>query len=118
MNVSKYQGEAARTLLPEPGFEIPGKEMMLVWLALGLIGEAGEVAEHIKKGVLHRHGIKVEKVKEELGDVMWYVAGICTTLDLDLEEVLADNIKKLEIRYPQGTFTSEDSKKRVDYNLK
>lgn len=43
--------------------------MMLIWTAIGLVGEAGEVAELVKKGVFHRHGIDKEKLKNELGDV-------------------------------------------------
>ncbi len=95
--------------------EIPDKEMMLVWEALGLAGEAGEVANHVKKGIFHQHGIELEKLKNEIGDTLWYAAALCTTLGLDLSEIMQTNIKKLEMRYPNG-FNVEDSKRRVDVN--
>lgn len=113
MNVSKYQIESTRTLHRNEPFSLTQAELMLVALALGLVGEAGELGNLVKKGILHGHGLNIDKLTEELGDVMWYIAGLCTTLDIDLNDVLENNIKKLERRYPQG-FTQEDSIKRVD----
>lgn len=116
MKASDYQKKAARTLIDGPDFEIPDNEIMLVWNAIGLAGEAGEVAELVKKGVFHRHGIDSEfraKMVKELGDVMWYAAAICTKLDMDLGVIMEVNIRKLEERYPSG-FSSQDSKRRVD----
>lgn len=115
MEANQYQELAARTLVDRPDIEIPDQEMMLVWEALGLAGEAGEVANHVKKGVFHQHGIDLEKLKNEIGDTLWYAAALCTTLGLDLSEIMQANIKKLEVRYPNG-FTAEDSKRRVDVN--
>lgn len=113
MTPNEYQKLAARTLIDGPEAPFPDLEIMLVWNALGLAGEAGEVADDIKKGVLHRHGIDRQRLKKELGDVMWYVAAICTKLELPLEEVMSANIEKLNARYPDG-YTSADSVKRVD----
>lgn len=62
MDANEYQRLAARTLIDKPGFEIPEKEIMAVWEVIGLAGEAGEVANLIKKGVFHRHGIDLSKV--------------------------------------------------------
>lgn len=116
MDASKYQAKAARTLIDRPDFEIPDNEIMLVWNAIGLAGEAGEVAELVKKAVFHRHGIDGafrEKMVKELGDVLWYAAAMCTKLDMDLGVIMEVNIRKLEERYPSG-FSSQDSKRRVD----
>ena len=113
MNASDYQEQAARTMIDHPGFEIPGHEMMVVWNALGLAGEAGEVAELVKKGVFHRHTIDRTKVEEEIGDVLWYVVALCTALGLDLGEIMQANIEKLKVRYPHG-YSSLDSQQRVD----
>lgn len=113
MNINEYQKEAARTLIPGPDFQLSDNEFMLVWCAIGLGGESGEVLEQIKKGLLHRHGLDKEKLKSELGDCCWYLAGLCTRLDISLEEVMTDNIQKLYIRYPNG-YSSQDSIKRVD----
>ena len=52
-----------------------------------------------------------EKLKSELGDIMWYWAQACMALHLDPYDVLKKNIKKLEARYPGGKFTIEKSRK-------
>lgn len=108
-----YQCLAARTLIPGPDFQISDSDFMALWCSIGLSGETGEVAELLKKGILHQHGVDKDKLKKELGDVCWYLAGICTVFDLSLEEVMQANIEKLLERYPNG-YNSEDSKKRVD----
>lgn len=113
MNANEYQQLAARTLIDRPDQEIPDLGIMLVWNALGLTGEAGEVAEHIKKGVFHRHGIDRAQLKKEIGDTLWYAAALCTKLDLDMGEVMQANIDKLRQRYPDG-YSSADSQRRVD----
>ena len=100
-------------MIDQPGFEIPGYEMMVVWNALGLAGEAGEVAELVKKGVFHRHTIDRAKLEQELGDVLWYASALCTTLGLDLGEIMQTNIEKLKVRYPNG-YSSLDSQQRAD----
>lgn len=111
--MNKYQEQAARTLIDGPDFDLLSTELMIIWNAVGLAGETGEILDHIEKGIFHGHGIDKDHLKEELGDVMWYIAGLCTKLGLDLDEVLAFNIKKLEKRYPNG-YSSEDSKNRVE----
>jgi NTP pyrophosphatase (non-canonical NTP hydrolase) len=115
MDANEYQKLAARTLIDRPDFAIPEKEIMLVWYALGLAGEAGEVADHIKKGVFHQHGIDLEKLKKEIGDTLWYTAALCTMLDLNMSEIMQANIEKLWVRYPKG-YNPADSKSRVDVN--
>jgi len=115
MDANEYQVKAARTLIDGPDFEISNKDIMTIWCSLGLAGESGEVVEMVKKGILHQHGIDPEKLKKEIGDVCWYIAGICTVQGFNLGEIMQDNIAKLEKRYPNG-FSSKDSKKRVDVN--
>ena len=113
MNADDYQTEAARTLISEPDHPFTGTEQMLMWCALGLGGETGEVLDHLKKGICHQHGIDRNKLTEELGDLLWYVAAICELADIPLGLVMARNIAKLERRYPNG-YNSADSKARVD----
>ena len=113
MDAKEYQQLAARTLLKEPGFKISNNEMMIVWNALGLAGEAGEVADLVKKAVFHQHGIVKENLANELGDVLWYIAALCSDLELDLGDVMQMNIDKLKARYPDG-FSSMDSILRSD----
>lgn len=75
---------------------------------LGLTGEAGEVADHIKKYSFHKHELPKDEIEKELGDVLWYIANIANVLDLDLNVIAKKNIDKLQKRYPQG-FSSSDS---------
>jgi NTP pyrophosphatase (non-canonical NTP hydrolase) len=86
---------------------------MFVWNALGLASEAGEVAEMVKKGIFHQHGLGREKLKKELGDVLWYIAALCTKLEVDMGEIMQGNIDKLKQRYPNG-YSAVDSINRVD----
>lgn len=113
MNSNDYQLLASRTLIAAPDRAYSTEEIMLVWNAIGLAGEAGEVADHIKKGVFHDHGVDKEKLVKELGDVLWYVAALATKIDVPLGEIMERNIIKLQQRYPDG-FKAEDSIKRVD----
>jgi len=108
-----YQLLAARTLIDGPDATYTDLQIMLVWNALGLTGEAGEVADTIKKAVFHQHGIDRDLLIKELGDVLWYVAALCTKLDVTMSEVMERNIDKLRKRYPDG-YTSDASKARVD----
>lgn len=95
-----YQELAARTLNTE--VNISPEEQMLTNATLGLVGEAGEVAEMMKKAIFHRHLLDKDALTKELGDVLWYIAAICTLTGLDMEEVMAKNIEKLKARYPEG----------------
>lgn len=71
-------------------------------LGLGLTGEAGEVADHIKKHIGHGHDLDQGKMVSELGDVLWYLSMICTRIGVTLDMVAATNIAKLAARYPEG----------------
>lgn len=116
MTPNEYQQLAARTLIAKPDAEYTGDEIMMVWNAIGLAGEAGEVADHIKKGIFHRHGIDKDKLCKELGDNLWYIAALCTKLGVTLEDVMSINIDKLRNRYPDG-YSSTASQIRVDVSL-
>lgn len=113
MDAKEYQKLASRTLTDKPESALNNDNIMIVWNALGLVGEAGEVSELIKKGVFHQHGIDKKLLKKELGDVLWYISALCTCTELDLSDVMEANIKKLNERYPNG-FSSDSSKFRND----
>lgn len=68
-------------------------------LAVGLGGETGEVLDIIKKEHRDNKPVDIKHLEEEIGDVMWYVANLCTIYGLSLEEVIQNNIKKLKERY-------------------
>ena len=80
----------------------------------GMNGEAGECIEILKKVEFQGHEFDPNRLIDELGDVMWYVAQTATGLGITLEDVAQGNIKKLEKRYPQE-FTAEQSIHRSEY---
>jgi NTP pyrophosphatase (non-canonical NTP hydrolase) len=82
---------------------------------LGIIGEAGSVLTELKKKLRDGEGYAAfkDKLKEELGDVLWYISTIATQNKIDLEEVAAINIKKIEDRFTEG-----DTNKFITYDNK
>ncbi len=80
------------------------KTMHLTW-SLALAGEVGELANRTKKVFLHGHDYEKEKVVEELGDILWYIAVYSHDIGVDLQTVAQENILKLEKRYPDGFST-------------
>ena len=108
MNFQSYQRAASRTLQCEMT-----PEQLISNLVFGLCGEAGEVADMLKKVIFHKHPFDKEKLKKELGDCTWYLFMIAEFYDLDMAEIAQLNIDKLWKRYPNG-FNHEDSRKRQD----
>jgi NTP pyrophosphatase (non-canonical NTP hydrolase) len=81
------------------------KTSHLLTAALGLTGEAGEFADHVKKIFFHGKAYdddRREAMILELGDIMWYVMQACEALEVSLEEVVYDNVDKLSERHPDG----------------
>lgn len=74
--------------------------------AVGLCKEAGEVASIITSGLYYGKPLDRNKIKDELGDVLWFIALICEASGLSLEEVMKANVRKLLQRYPEK-FTTE-----------
>ncbi len=102
MEITDYQRLSRRTA------SYP-REAWLAYPALGLAGEAGEVAEHAKKAIRDDGGAvtgeRREAMAKELGDVLWYVAQIATELDLDLDEIAQGNLEKLLSRQRRGVLS-------------
>ena len=94
MNANEYQHKAMRTATH--------KCYDLANAALGLTGEAGEVADIIKKHLYQGHDLYPSEVIEELGDVLWYVALMADYFNVTLGFVMQQNITKLKARYPEG----------------
>ena len=92
----------------------------LTTAGVGLAAESGEFLEIVKKMVFQGKpwsDSNREHLLIELGDVMWYVAQACIALDVDFEEVIEMNVKKLEKRYPGGTFDIHKSENRAANDL-
>ncbi len=88
---------------------------LLLTSAIGLAAEGGEFCEIPKKIVFQGKPLDeaaVFHMKRELGDVMWYWVNACRALNLDPNEVVAENVKKLEARYPGGSFDVYHSENR------
>ena len=77
-----------------------------IYPTLGLVGEAGEVAEKVKKVIRDKKGIFDEEskkgIKKELGDVLWYISNLCNEFDFKLEDVALQNLEKLKLRAAKG----------------
>lgn len=100
MDLKTYQAFTRTTAIyPE--------DRTLEYLGLGLASEAGEVAGVVKKWIRDEtpQDVLVEKLKAEMGDVCWYLAELCTAAGLDLGEVFAANMAKLQDRKSRGVIT-------------
>ena len=100
MTFDEYQKKTSKTAV------YPKLMHGSVYPALGLAGEAGEVAEKVKKLVRDDEGVvsenKLGDIMKELGDVLWYVSQIASEFDLSLEQVAELNIEKLQDRAKRG----------------
>lgn len=100
MEFSTYEEEAGKTAL------YPNRGKNITYVTLGLVGEAGEVAEKIKKMIRDDGGILTEErtgaIMKELGDVLWYVAAIAHELGVSMEDIARINIEKLASRKARG----------------
>jgi NTP pyrophosphatase (non-canonical NTP hydrolase) len=100
MTFADYQQRSRATAV------YPGAGDNLLYPTLGLCGEAGEVAEKVKKMVRDDAGVltpeRREALAKELGDVLWYVAQVATEAGLDLSDVAGANLEKLLSRQERG----------------
>lgn len=93
---------------------------LLITAALGLAAESGEFCEIPKKIFFQGKPVTDENIfhmKRELGDIMWYWINACRALDLDPNDVIDENVRKLEARYPGGSFDAHYSENRQDGDL-
>ena len=93
---------------------------LLLTSGIGLASEGGEFNEIIKKMFFQGKPLNEENVfhmKRELGDIFWYWTNACRALNLDPNEFIAENVKKLESRYPGGAFDAHYSENRQDGDL-
>ena len=101
MNFDEYQKKSAKYDLATATNDL--KDSAFIEKILGLAGEAGEAADDVKKILRDKNGVPSlddkDAIVKELGDVLWYVAGLARYLEVPLSEVAATNIEKLESRY-------------------
>lgn len=99
-----------------PNVNVP----LLLTGAVGLNSESGEMIEIVKKILFQGKPLNEENVfhmKRELGDIMWYWINSCRALGLDPNDVIAENVRKLEARYPGGKFDVYQSENRKEGDL-
>ena len=97
ITATAYQEQAKTTAIFPP-------ERALEYLTLGLVGEAGEVANKIKKVIRDKKIFRSEvEIASEIGDVLWYCAMLADYLDTNLGKIMEDNIDKLQSRKSRGT---------------
>lgn len=102
--MNEFQDLSRRTISDKP------KRELLANFALGLCGEAGEVSEPIKKHLFHGKDLDESQVEEELGDALFYLAGLCSVLGFKLEDVARQNVEKLRKRHPHGFQVTEEKR--------
>lgn len=92
-----YQTEVARCAAhPVPGTDLVIKD------TLGLAGEVGEIVEIIKKARFHARPLDLDLLKNEIGDVLWYLTDLCAQSGFTLADAAQANTTKLRARYPDG----------------
>jgi NTP pyrophosphatase (non-canonical NTP hydrolase) len=93
---------------------------LLLTASIGLASEGGEFSEIVKKAAFQGKPLDPDvqfHMKRELGDIIWYWVNACRALNLDPNEVIAENVRKLEARYPGGSFDVYYSENRQDGDL-
>ena len=108
MTFSQYQEESKKT-------SIYPQASGLVYTALGLAGEAGEVANKVKKIIRDKNGVLDDETKadiaDELGDTLWYVSNLASELGVKLDNIVAQNLAKLFSRRDRGTLAGSGDKR-------
>lgn len=101
MTFEEYQKQARKTAV------YPDADNDFIYPTFGLVSEAGEVADIVKKAIRDDGGEvlpeKRDAIKKELGDVLWYVAQVASEFGFSLDEVAAHNLEKLNSRKERGT---------------
>jgi len=103
MTLSSYQKVAASTA-------IYPTQHAITYPALGLAGEAGEVANKVKK-IIRDGKLDKSALGAEIGDCLWYIAALCRDLNLDLGEIAKSNLEKLQDRKARGTLKGSGDKR-------
>ena len=93
---------------------------LLLTGAVGISAEGGEFMEIVKKCIFQGKPLDDDTqfhAKRELGDIMWYWINSCRALNINPNDVIAENVRKLEARYPGGSFDAYYSENRQDGDL-
>ena len=107
MRFNAYQKKARETAIyPAAGEDKRSVDLGIIYVALKLSGEAGEIAEKIGKLLRDKRGrisiVDKTELEKELGDVLWYIANLATELGLELNDIASTNLIKLKSRQERG----------------
>lgn len=106
MEIKEYQEKSKRTVA-----DLESKVMNNIHMALGMQTESAEISDVLKKNIAYGKPIDLVNLREELGDLMWYIANMCNINGWDLRDILQTNIDKLSARYPEK-FSSDKALNR------
>ena len=103
MGLNAYQKAAAETAIYKA-------EHSILYPALGLAGEAGEVANKVKK-MLRDGDFDRQAISAEIGDVLWYIAALSRDLNINMHDLAMNNLEKLYGRKARGTLQGSGDKR-------
>ena len=106
MDFDEYQSEAETTaIFPDelPEFVETGQ----VYTVLGASGETGEIQEKLKKAIREDDPSYIDDMRDEVGDVVWYLSQICEEFGWSMEQIAEENLAKLQDREERGQLTGE-----------
>ncbi|HEY0757068.1 MAG TPA: nucleoside triphosphate pyrophosphohydrolase family protein [Ktedonobacteraceae bacterium] len=106
MGIEEYTREVYRTC------DIQDQRELLTLSALGIAGEGGEIVDLVKKVLYHEHELDTSALREEVGDLLWYITLLCETAGFTLTDAMQANVEKLRQRYPRG-FDPQRSRARA-----
>lgn len=105
MTIKEYQKQSGRTNAP---LGDAYNDLTSIHMLMGMVTEVGELTDQFKKNLAYGKDIDWVNVKEEIGDLMWYISEFANQHNFDLEEILETNIGKLQKRFPEK-FTTENA---------
>jgi NTP pyrophosphatase (non-canonical NTP hydrolase) len=83
-------------------------------MALGVAGESGELVDAIKKWAIYNRDLDITNVKEEIGDLLFYLTGLAELLGIQLTDVIDMNVEKLRKRYESLSYSDSQAIERKD----
>lgn len=118
METPRYDYAKFVAQITKPGRDIAAsltpEEAHLIHMIMGIAGEAGELLDSIKKHVIYQKPLDLANVREELGDIEFYLQGLRNGLQLDRQSIIDENYGKLSKRYSAGTYSNEQAITRAD----
>lgn len=110
MEIKEYQEATQRTLA-----QLETPLMNDLHMIIGITTESSEISDAYKKHFAYGKELDLVNIKEEVGDIMWYISNLCNLHDWDLRDIMSTNIAKLQARYPEK-FNQEQALNR-DLNV-